>query len=79
MLLGTVLLMFTSLYMQWTAVYSDTIDGIQGRYFIPLLLVVAMLFMHRKEEESFDENNYMVNCSVMTNIMALISIFVTFF
>lgn len=78
MLLGTILLMFTSLYMQWTAVYSDTIDGVQGRYFIPLLLVIAMLWMSQKEKDSPDENNNFISCSVMTNIMALVSIFATF-
>lgn len=28
----------TSLYLQWTSVNSNTISGIQGRYFIPLLI-----------------------------------------
>ena len=32
------LLISTSLYIQWTAPYKDIIEGIQGRYFIPLLL-----------------------------------------
>ena len=34
------ILIFTSLYLQWTAPYSDIIGGIQGRYFIALLLPV---------------------------------------
>ncbi len=78
MALGTLLLMFTSLYMQWTAVYSDFVDGVQGRYFIPLLLVFAMLFMNKKEKVSKAEDYNLVSCSVLTNIMALIAVFVTF-
>ena len=78
MTLATVGLMFTSLYMQWTAVYSDTIDGIQGRYFIPLLLVIAMLWMSKKETTSPEEKNGIVTFSVITNVMALIAVFVTF-
>ena len=37
------LLIFTSLYMQWTPVYNDIIDGIQGRYFISLLMPLFLL------------------------------------
>lgn len=44
-LLITVALIFTSLYVQWTPVAAFIVDGIQGRYFIPLIPVVAFLFM----------------------------------
>lgn len=37
-ILSIVLLISTSLYLQWTATYNMSIDGIQGRYFIPLML-----------------------------------------
>jgi uncharacterized membrane protein len=40
MILG---LTFSSLYVQWTPYMNDTIVGIQGRYFIPLLLPVALV------------------------------------
>ena len=36
-------LIFTSLYVQWTTLGSDSILGIQGRYFIPILPLVAIL------------------------------------
>ena len=36
--ISIILLISTSLYLQWTATYNMSIDGIQGRYFIPLLL-----------------------------------------
>lgn len=35
---SVVMLIFASLYLQWTPVYNHIIEGIQGRYFIPLLL-----------------------------------------
>ncbi len=41
--LSTIILMFTSLYVQWTSVGAEYIDGIQGRYFIPLLLPLALI------------------------------------
>ena len=77
MALGTIGLMFTSLYMQWTAVASPTIDGIQGRYFIPLLPVFAMLFLTKKEEKE-EKEDYIISYSVIANLMALVAIFVTF-
>ena len=36
-------LIFTSLYVQWTTLGSDSILGIQGRYFIPILPLIALL------------------------------------
>lgn len=35
--LGGCLLIFTSLYVQWTTLQAKIIEGVQGRYFIPLL------------------------------------------
>ncbi len=37
----TVGLTFSALYAQWTPVGSDRIAGVQGRYFIPLLLPIS--------------------------------------
>lgn len=37
------LLIMTSLYVQWTNHKSPYIDGVQGRYFIPLLLPVLLI------------------------------------
>lgn len=35
---GTMLLMATALYVQWTPYKKTIIDGLQGRYYLPLLL-----------------------------------------
>lgn len=37
-----ILLISTSLYLDWTSVGSNIIDGIQGRYFIPILFIISM-------------------------------------
>lgn len=37
------LLTMTSLYVQWTDYAKATIDGVQGRYFIPLILPVLLI------------------------------------
>ena len=47
-----VLLTFTSLYVEWTAVQAGEILGVQGRYFIPLLLPLILCLIGRKKEEN---------------------------
>jgi uncharacterized membrane protein len=37
-------LIIASLYVQWTAYKNDQIIGIQGRYFIPILILLPLLF-----------------------------------
>ena len=41
-LLSIIALIFTSLYVQWTTCESDSIAGIQGRYFIPILPLIMI-------------------------------------
>lgn len=44
-------LIFTSLYVQWTALESSLIEGVQGRYFIPLLgtFLFFVIFMRQNK------------------------------
>lgn len=42
---GGAALIFASLYVQWTAYKNPIIDGIQGRYFIPLLMFLFIPLM----------------------------------
>lgn len=41
-ILGTIALTYASLYVQWTPYQDDLIEGIQGRYFIPLVFPLAV-------------------------------------
>lgn len=43
-ILGTILLIFTALYLTWTPVGNTLIDGVQGRYFIPIIPII-MIFI----------------------------------
>ncbi|MDO4526529.1 MAG: DUF2142 domain-containing protein [Candidatus Saccharibacteria bacterium] len=38
--LAITVLMFTSIYIQWSPVGLSFVDGVQGRYFLPILLLV---------------------------------------
>ncbi len=72
-LIGTTLLIFTSLYLQWTELRAHFVDGIQGRYFIPLIPIVSLLFMTKNDEEKINFCSLMI--VIMFNIVALISIY----
>ena len=42
-MLGSIELIFVALYLSWTPVGADRVDGVQGRYFIPLLPVLLFV------------------------------------
>ena len=48
-------LIFTSLYLQWTKTESQSIMGIQGRYFIPILPLVLLLLSSLKIKIEYSE------------------------
>ena len=76
-------LIFTSLYIQWTPLGKDTIDGIQGRYFTPLMsslcpavsMIIAKIINCRRKS-LIDIIHCITTFSVVvfSNIMAIISI-----
>lgn len=55
MIFGTSALIWTSMYASYTAVGSDVIQGVQGRYFIPLFLPFLSCFFQRKREFKLDQ------------------------
>lgn len=44
-----VVLIYSSLYVQWNIVSNQIIEGVQGRYFLPVLLLTSLIF----------DNNYL--------------------
>ena len=72
-----VALVFTSIYMQWNSVENKIIEGIQGRYFIPLLLLLAGAFMSNKKND-MKLNNNLVLFIICANVMALIAVSTSF-
>ncbi len=57
-------LVFTSLYVQWTKLEANIIDGIQGRYFLPII-PLAILLGRKKEEENKPINMFLVNAMIL--------------
>lgn len=43
----TIVLIYTISYLTWTPVGQNTIDGMQGRYFLPVVPLIFLLFYNR--------------------------------
>lgn len=60
--LGIILVGFISIftleYLTWNSVGSNFIEGIQGRYFIPFLPVLALLFYNNIEQLTYFDKSY---------------------
>lgn len=69
--LGTIALIFTSLYVQWTPVANMLVNGIQGRYFLPLISVFLLLASNRKYAVKFNYN-YLLLELYFVNMIAII-------
>ena len=46
--IGIVVLIYTSVYVQWTPVKSTFINGVQPRYFLPILILTAIILDNNK-------------------------------
>lgn len=59
-----VLLTFSSLYVQWTSYQSNIVVGIQGRYFIPLILPLGLL-VKVKNNRLINEHKIVLTCMLL--------------
>jgi uncharacterized membrane protein len=76
--ISTIILMFTSLYIQWTAVAEKYIDGVQGRYFIPLMLPLTIICNIKNINTGKISEKllfWIVNIVILVNIYTLMVIF----
>ena len=66
---GIISLSFLAMYVNWTSILdgygvgASSISGVQGRYFIPLLIPLALLLFPKKVRYKLNTNNiyYFVN------------------
>ena len=49
-------LIFCSLYVQWTQIESPEIQGVQGRYFIPIMPILLLLLGDIKVKSEYSSN-----------------------
>lgn len=78
-IVSTIALMFTSLYVQWTPVGANIIDGVQGRYFIPLLLPIMMITNFNGIESFKNKNKFIMITSYLIILMNVYSLMIIYF
>ena len=72
---GIVLLIFTSLYIQWNAVRSELISGVQGRYFLPVVLLAVLLIDNHIKYNNRSNIKYYFSFAVFFNLYAIMECF----
>ena len=73
------MLILTSLYMQWNPVGSSIIEGVQGRYFLPIMLLVPIMISRRSNKEPHMDlisQDMVIFYGLFVNVAALLTIFV---
>lgn len=60
-----IVLIFTLLYITWTSLDSDVIQGIQGRYFIPFSPLVFFLLYNQKIKLNFQKFEPAIACYLL--------------
>lgn len=66
-------LIFTSLYIQWTPLKRNVIWGLQGRYYIPIMLLIPLFVYSKKISSKKIENDtiFILGYTVFQSISAL--------
>lgn len=74
-----ILLIYTSLYVQWTTLKAPIIHGVQSRYFLPILLLMAVVLDNRKIifKEKIS-NRYLLLFMLFLNLNVIAVIFFTY-
>ena len=67
-------LIFTSLYIQWTSVGNDIIEGVQGRYFLPILPLIILPFGFLKLESKYKDINITKFIAIMGIVLNIYTI-----
>lgn len=77
-LIGTILLIWTAMYLAFTPVGENTINGVQPRYFIPLLFPLIICLDFRGVRNSISDKVYNTIVLGIPSLVILISIYQLF-
>lgn len=69
-------LIWTALYLSFTAVGANEIQGVQGRYFLPLLIDLLMCMSVNRFEVKVDQNKIKYSLCMVTGIIMLVTVYV---
>lgn len=76
---ATVFLILFSMFIAWTPINSPSIEGVQGRYFIPLLPIIYLLLRNKFITINSAADKYMIGFIMYWNLFAGIEYFVNSF
>ena len=76
MVLGVMYLIWTALYLSFTPVGLGHINGVQARYYIPLLLLIATLSFNNKIKLKMTQKCY--NVIIITMGIIVVWLFVLY-
>lgn len=70
---------FTLMFIQWTEPGLSTIDGVQGRYFLPIILLIPLFCLPTKKpkKKQIVKSNYLYIFATLANVYAIMMIFCT--
>jgi len=71
-----ILLIMTGLYMTWTSVGGEIINGVQGRYFIPVFILILLSMI--KKGENIKMKNIELKYFIIYFVINIISLFVIY-
>lgn len=77
---SVIMLIFTSLYVQWTPLKNVVIDGVQGRYLIPILSYCSLFICLKNNKLNKYKNifnYYAYFLIILINIIAINTIFIS--
>lgn len=72
---SVIVLVLTSLYVQWTPLGSNIIDGVQGRYFLPVIPILPVLFcrpIKSKKSVPIISENMVIGYSAFVSVSAYV-------
>lgn len=75
-ILASILLIYTGMYVAWSPLYETTIHGVQGRYFIPIMPLIFLLFGRKfKDDSKTTQNIAMIEVTMQVFVILEIVLF----
>lgn len=63
--IGIYFIILTGLYMGWTAIGKNIIEGVQGRYFIPILIIPLLCLIKKNKYIEFKNANIWISLFII--------------
>lgn len=77
--IGVFLLTIIAMYLGWTGIGKEEVDGVQGRYFVPVLILPCLCLARRNWYVKYKSLKYIIILVVMILNLTVIKSIFTFF